>query len=48
MVEHRLNRVRVCSAHPAHLPKPELTLDPTEEALKIYHWWKLFSAKMQV
>ena len=48
MVQHRLNRVRPCSAHPALLPKPELTLDLTEEALKIHPWWKLFSAKMQV
>ena len=30
------------SAHPALLPKPELTLDLIEEALKIYPWWKLF------
>ena len=48
MVQHRFNRVRPCSAHPALLPKPELTLDLTEEALKIHPWWKLFSAKMQV
>ena len=48
MVEHHLNRVRVCSAHPTNLPKPELTLDLTEEAVKIHPWWKLFSAKMQV
>ena len=45
MVWHRFNRVRPCSAHPALLPKPELTLDLTEEALKIHPWWKLFFSK---
>ena len=34
-----------CSAHPALLPKPELTLDLTEKALKIHPWWKLFVSK---
>ena len=33
------------SAHPALLPKPELTLDLTEEALKIHSRWKLFFSK---
>ena len=32
--------VQPCSAHPALLPKPELTLD-----LKIHPWWKLFFSK---
>ena len=36
MVSHRFNRVRPCSAHPALLPKRELTLDLTEETLKIH------------
>ena len=34
-----------CSAHPALLARPELTLDLTEEALKIHPWWKLFFSK---
>ena len=34
-----------CSPHPALLPKPELTLDLTEKALKIYPWWKLLFSK---
>ena len=37
--------MRPCNAHPALLPKPELTLDLTEEALKIHPWWKLFFSK---
>ena len=37
--------MRPCSAHPVLLPKPELTLDLTEEALKIHPWWKRFSSK---
>ena len=37
--------MRPCSAHPALLPKPDLTLDLTEEALKIHPWWKLFFSK---
>ena len=48
MVQHRFNRVRPCSSHPALLPKPtklELTLDLTEEALKIHSQWKLFFSK---
>ena len=45
MVQHRFNRVWPCSAHPALLPKPQLTLDLTEEALKIHPWWKLFFSK---
>ena len=48
MVQHHFNRVQPCSVHPTLLPKPELTFDLTEEALKIHPWWKLFSAKMQV
>ena len=35
MVEQRFNKVRPYSAQPAILPKPEFTLDRTEEALKI-------------
>ena len=34
-----------CSAHPTLLTKPELTLDLTEEALRIHPWWKLFFSK---
>ena len=45
MVQHRFNSVWPCSAHPALLPKPQLTLDLTEEALKIHPWWKLFFSK---
>ena len=45
MVYHRLNRVQPCSAHPTLLPKPEITLDLTEEALRIHCWWKLFFRK---
>ena len=45
MVKHRFNRVRPCSAHLALLPKPELTLDLTEEALKFHPWWKFFFSK---
>ena len=37
--------MRPCSAHRALLPKPELTLDLTEQALKIHPWWKLFFSK---
>ena len=45
MVSHRFNRVQPCNAHPALLPKPELTLDLTEQALKIQPWKKLFYSK---
>ena len=38
-MQHHLNRVRLCSAHPALLM---LTLDLTEEALKIQPCWKIF------
>ena len=31
--------------HPALLPKPELTLDLTEQTLKIHPWWNLFFSK---
>ena len=37
--------MRLCSAHPALLM---LTLELTEEALKIHPWWKFLLAKMQV
>ena len=37
--------MRPCSAHPTFLPKPELTLDLTEEGLKIQSWWKTFFSK---
>ena len=45
MVQHRFNRVWPSSAHPALLPKPQLTLDVTEEAQKIHPWWNLFFSK---
>ena len=35
MVEQSFNKVRSYSAQPAILPKPEFTLDRTEEALKM-------------
>ena len=38
MVQYRLNRVQPCSARPALLPKRELTLELTEQALKIHPW----------
>ena len=45
MMQYPFNRVQPCSAHPALLPKPEITLDLTEEALKIHTSWKLFFSK---
>ena len=37
--------MRPCSAHPPLLARAELTLDLTEEALKIHPCWKLFFSK---
>ena len=48
IVWHRLNIVQPCSVHPAILPKPELTLDLTEETLKIYPWKLFFSKNMSL
>ena len=45
MVQHCFNRVWPSSAHPALLPKPQLTLDVIEEAQKIHPWWNLFFSK---
>ena len=37
--------MRPCSAHPTLLPKAQLTLDLTEETLKVHLWWKPFFSK---
>ena len=51
MGQKRFNKVRPYSAQPTILPKPEFTLDLTEEELKIYvstgkhPWWKFLFSK---